>query len=418
MIRSHCISRFARWTIVVVPFVALSILITSCASGESEEDIIAFLENHWSRPIAPQGQAPATFEGLEDRFDAGSCGTCHPDQMRDWSGSQHSMAMSPGLLGQLLDMGAEDRESHQACLRCHAPLAEQADELVDYLKVAIAPGGDSELATGPQLFRQGMLCTACHVRDYGFFGPPRRKDLPPLPSGKRIAHDGWTATAAYEDSRFCAACHQFQPDEGKMNGKLMENTYEEWKASRYAADGKSCQSCHMPDRRHLWRGIHDSSTVREGVTIETGDVTVSSDSLYTSLTVTNSGVGHSFPSYITPRIILEGVQLDSLGNEIDISRRWNWISWEASVSLNEEYQDTRLAPDESLSMDYSEPLDARASSIRLSVRVEPDAFYTAFYKALLDGGFTNRGEEMISRALEESLVSHFVIFDSLVPIGR
>lgn len=418
MIRSRSMCSFSRWIIVVLPVIALVIIITSCASGEREEDISAFLENHWSRPIAHQGQAPATFTGLEDRLDAGSCGTCHPDQMRDWSGSQHSLAMSPGLLGQLLDMDSEDRESHQACLRCHAPLAEQADELVDFLSGARDQDGETKTATGPQLFRQGMLCSVCHVRNYQFFGPPRREDAPPLPSGKRIAHDGWITSAAYEDSRFCAACHQFQPDQGRMNGKLMENTYEEWKASRYAAEGKSCQSCHMPDRRHLWRGVHDSTMVREGVTIETGDVSVVSDSLYTSLTVTNSGVGHNFPTYLTPRIILEGVQLDDRGNEIESSRRWNWISWEAAVNLTEEYQDTRLAPDESLAMDYSEPLDKQAVAIRLSVRVEPDAFYTSFYKALLDGEFTDRGEELISRALEESLESHFVIFDSLILIER
>ncbi|MCH7878915.1 MAG: hypothetical protein IH914_06345 [candidate division Zixibacteria bacterium] len=415
--RSHNTVNAIRWIIVVLPIVTLATLLTSCVSGESEEDILAFLESHWSRPVAPQGEAPASFEAIESRLDAGSCGTCHSDQMRDWSGSQHSMAMSPGLLGQLLDMGADDRESRQACLRCHAPLAEQANELADFVSATLSAQGETTPDSGPQLFRQGMLCAACHVRDYQFYGPPRREDLPPLPSGKRVAHDGWISSGAFQDSRFCASCHQFQPDEGKLNGKLMENTYGEWKASRYAADGKSCQSCHMPDRRHLWRGIHDSATVREGVTIIAGEVFVLSDTLFGSLTLTNSGAGHNLPTYITPRIILEGVQLDSAGNEIEISRRWNWISWEASVNLDEEYQDTRLAPDESLSMDYSEPLDAQAASLRLQVRIEPDAFYTAFYRALLDGGFTDRGSDFIRRALEESISSHFTIFDTLVPIG-
>ncbi|MFQ5608592.1 MAG: multiheme c-type cytochrome, partial [Candidatus Zixiibacteriota bacterium] len=123
-------ARLTHGITLAVFLIGVSLASPGCDSGESEADINAFLDNHWSRPLRPQGEPPATFPVAETRLDAGSCGVCHPDQIRDWSGSFHSRAMSPGLLGQLMDMAADDREGHQACLRCHAPLAEQAEELV------------------------------------------------------------------------------------------------------------------------------------------------------------------------------------------------------------------------------------------------------------------------------------------------
>ncbi len=67
-------------------------------------------------------------------------------------------------------------------------------------------------------------------------------------------------TADFWKSDFCAVCHQFSPDQA-INGKLLENTVEGWRQSPQAAAGQTCQSCHMPSRRHLWRGIHDPDMV-------------------------------------------------------------------------------------------------------------------------------------------------------------
>ncbi|MBA7466455.1 hypothetical protein ES707_01639 [subsurface metagenome] len=47
-----------------------------------------------------------------------------------------------------------------------------------------------------------------------------------------------------------------------------ENTLVEWEQSPAARNGMTCQSCHMPQRRHLWRGIHDPDMVRSGLTPE------------------------------------------------------------------------------------------------------------------------------------------------------
>jgi len=46
-----------------------------------------------------------------------------------------------------------------------------------------------------------------------------------------------TRTPAFLSSEFCQSCHQFAPDGLALNGKLLENTYAEWKASRFAPEG-------------------------------------------------------------------------------------------------------------------------------------------------------------------------------------
>jgi len=218
-----------------------------------------FLAGYWQRPLAAQGKAPAYFSALEASLEPGSCAACHRAQFDDWRQSLHSRAMGPGIMGQLVNMAPHATDEHQDCLRCHAPLQEQAAGLAGAL--AQAKGGVDTSARGPDsaraLHEQGLVCAACHMRGYQRYGPPRRDGSTPDRAGT-LPHNGWISSAAFEDSRFCAACHQFETGDYALNGKLLENTYQEWQASRYAREGKPCQSCHMPERRHLWRGIHDS----------------------------------------------------------------------------------------------------------------------------------------------------------------
>jgi hypothetical protein len=94
-------------------------------------------------------------------------------------------------------------------------------------------------------------------------------------------------------------CHQFAEDGFALDGKLLENTYEEWKATRFAEDGVQCQNYQMPDRRHLWRGIHDPEMVKPGVTVELSTKQTSyrpGQMLQAVLRITNSGVGHHVPT--------------------------------------------------------------------------------------------------------------------------
>ena len=378
-----------------------------------------FLARHWQRPLKHQGQPPSGFSPLEASLDPRACGICHPRQLQDWQGSLHAHAMGPGLMGQLMDMDPDDRSGHQACLHCHAPLAEQADELVEALsagKIA-APSPTGDGIPNEPIYNQGLICAACHLRDYQVYGPPRNAALPPLDTDAQLPHGGWQSDNAFEDSRFCAACHQFEADGYALNGKLLENTFIEWQASPQAKAGESCQSCHMPERRHLWRGIHDKATVLSGVEI-TLDQNKTTDGTLGALTLTNTGTGHRFPTYVTPRVVMEAVQLNESGEPVAETLREQVIARQVALDLSRELFDTRLAPGESARLAYDVPLQPEAGAVRFRIRVEPDAFYRDFYQATLDNGFSDQGAETLRLALRNAEASVYTLFNEEIPINR
>ena len=373
-------------------------------------DVDKFLAAHWARPLAPQGRPPAGFTATDIALDPGICGTCHAAQFEAWRGSLHAAAMGPGLLGQLAEMDAGARDEHQDCIRCHAPLAEQADSLA----AALASGrnlAESSSGGAKPSHLHGMSCAACHVRGYQRYGPPRRDGSSPTDRAG-LPHGGWTASRAFEDSRFCAACHQFESDQYALNGKLLENTYEEWKASRYARDGRTCQTCHMPDRQHLWRGIHDPQTTRAGITIDAVKPTIDSGRILAALSIRNSGTGHHFPTYVTPKVVVEGVQESAQGKILPGTLRQLFIERRITPDLSAELSDTRLAPDETVTFNYRAPLAPGTRTLVLRVRVEPDALYTGLYRDLLASGSTGKGKRLIQQALENSIASQYTLFES------
>ncbi|MBD5803813.1 hypothetical protein AZOA_32540 [Azoarcus sp. Aa7] len=368
----------------------------------------SFLDRHWQRPLAPQGSAPAAFSALEASLDPAACGQCHPQQLTDWQTTLHSKAMGPGLVGQLQEMEADAVDEHQACLRCHAPLAEQAADLQQSLSRATGA-----LAARPDgaAFTHGLSCAGCHVREHRRFGPPRRDGSGPA-AGDTLPHGGWQVAAAFADSRFCAACHQFEPDGYSLNGKLLENTYEEWRASRHGRDKRSCQSCHMPDRRHLWRGIHDPDVVRSGLTIEFSQPATAANRVRAELTIASHGIGHAFPTYVTPKVIVEIGQAAGDGTFLPATVERHLIARDVSLDLSEERSDTRILPDEMRRYVYEQPIATGAAALVARIRVEPDAFYAEFYRATLrDAGYT-KGRTAIREALRQAERSGYVLYES------
>ena len=317
--------------------------------------------------------------------------------------------MGPGIMGQLAAMPADARDEHQACIRCHAPLKEQADSL----SAAIA--GSPAV---PVLHEQGVACAACHVRGYEWHGPPRRDGSSPSGDLTALPHNAWKANAAFGDSRFCAACHQFRTDEYALNGKLLENTYEEWRASRFAREGRSCQSCHMPERRHLWRGIHDPEMVRSGVEIDATVPELSGQGVAAALTIRNTGVGHYFPTYVTPRVVAEGYQEDASGRMIAGTLVQLVIARQVPLDLSREIADTRVPPDGEARLDYRAQLGRRAAALVFRVRVEPDAFYTGFYESILRDESVGKDAARIRLALEQSRQSGFTFYVKRQSLSR
>lgn len=375
----------------------------------------AFLREHWSRPLAAQGPAPERFSAAERSLAPADCGGCHAAQHADWKASLHANAMGPGLMGQLVEMDAEDRDAHQDCIRCHAPLAEQADALA----AAIADSGRRPPghASARALPEEGLVCAACHVRAHQRFGPPRRDGSAPDAAARpALPHNGFTASPAFEDSRFCAACHQFEPDGFTLAGKLLENTYEEWKGSRHAREGRTCQSCHMPERRHLWRGIHDRQATRAALTIEAQPPRIAEGKVAARLRIRNTGAGHHFPTYVTPRAVAEIWQEDAAGSALASTRAELVLQRQVPLDLSREISDTRIPADGEALLDYARARHPRAAVLRLRLRIEPDAFYADLYRSLLEEDGAGRGRAMIRAALGRAEASAFVAWEARKPL--
>src|SRR6058998_2503565 len=312
------------------------------------ETIQEFLGRHWRRPLVPQGPPLARFSTLEASLRPEACGSCHPAQLADWTTSLHARSMGPGVAGQLVEMLETDPGSALGCLTCHAPLAEQAPRVADGARARPNPVYDGTL--GPR----GLVCAGCHVRGHERFGPPRRDgSLASTAPRETLPHNGVTRTPAFLKSEFCGGCHQFAPDRFALNGKLLENTYNEWKASRFAREGVQCQDCHMPERRHLWRGIHDADMVRSGLTITLVETPPhAAGTVAARLVVENSGVGHRFPTYVTPLVLLRAELVDAAGRALAGTRVERRIGREVTLDLEREVSDTRLAPGERAELAY------------------------------------------------------------------
>ena len=394
---------------------AWALLIAGCAAGAvgaRGDSVESFVARHWRTPLRPQGPAPARFTPLEASLAPEACGTCHPAQLADWRTSIHAAAMGPGVAGQLAELRVHDPATALGCQNCHAPLAEQMPLVPGTL--ADNPAFDAALGA------RGIPCAACHVRGHERFGPPRRDgSLASAAPRASLPHAGVTRTPAYLASSFCRGCHQFGPDGYALNGKPLEDTYEEWKASRFAAAGVQCQDCHMPDRRHLWRGIHDADMVRGGLTITLDEAAPGVlGGVAARLVVENSGVGHRFPTYVTPLVLLRAELVDAAGHALAGTRVERRIAREVTLDLEREVSDTRLAPGERAELTYARALEDGAVAARFSVIVYPDAFYTAFFEALLRQG-AGRGEDDVRRALGETRRSAFTVFEArVVPKGK
>jgi hypothetical protein len=386
---------FAAKAILVVATAAY-VLMACEAFRAPQNEVDGFLKKHWRDPIPAQGVPPKTWSSLEADLRPEACASCHPDQFRDWQGSLHSRTMGPGIYWQFEKIGPD--ESNR-CLRCHAPLAEQKALLAGQMAWPNAPKTSPPSYVGTDLHKDGLMCAACHVRAHTRFGPPARGgDSRGAPS----AHAGFVATTAFEDSRFCATCHQFPEDGPRLSGKLREDTYAQWSASSFAPS-QSCQSCHMEERRHLWRGVHDPDMFRRAaetsLTMERVD-----DSQYRVIVVVrNIGAGHHLPTYMVAKINL--VLFLSIGSEPPREIGRDVIGWRTDVFMNDEEFDTRIPAGAShrFVKVFRIPPGGRDWKVRLDVNVDPAEHYIRTFRYSLGNvDLSQSSQEILRRAIAEA----------------
>lgn len=384
-----------------------------------------FFKAYWQRPIPLQGPAPSSFSDKEASLTPEACGSCHTRQYADWKESLHSKAMGPGPWGQIIDLTRNSPEEAIQCMTCHAPLSEQSP------RVATASNGEK----GPyeknpyfdsQLQLKGIACAACHVRQHQRFGPPKDEEAIATKYPTNMPnHGGVQRTLYFEKAEFCRDCHQFDPENSALvNGKPLQDTYREWQNSIWGRDGAACQDCHMPGRRHLWKGIHDKEWVKEGVRIDAELKTAGSvpgNPVALSVGITNAAVGHKFPTYITPKIFIRTALLSNRGKVVPGTMQEKIIGWDVRFEGGEwkERFDTRIPPGEKVESIFRWAAPIEAKKIRAWVEVHPDHFYhNHFYPAYLqDNSISAEGRRLIQKALEESGRTSYVLFEKVVQLN-
>jgi len=181
-----------------------------------------------------------------------SCGACHPEIFKMWSGSTHANAWRNPLFQALYNLGKKTAEGEsqkkniESCVRCHFPIGHSS--------------GETNLPLEDE--KGGVICDFCHsVRATTGIG-----NAPYILSpGNAEAMDGGTKYGPFNDSpdtihknqyselhtrsEFCGGCHDVSH---AGNDLPIEQTYTEWRQGPYnTTDPKTtvhCQDCHMRQR--------------------------------------------------------------------------------------------------------------------------------------------------------------------------
>lgn len=196
---------------------------------------------------------------------AKDCATCHEQIFEEWSSSGHAYASISPMFHKFentINRLAQGTLGY-FCLRCHAPVA-----------TTMGLRRDQPIWDGPQVFREGVTCVACHrVRTpYTKVNGERRMEPGGLHEPVYGSGDGSSVelVAKYssffkttsdpnakgpgllthrqaiqfeelKESTFCMSCHQVavQP------GIKLEVVWDQYRASPACREGVSCQDCHM-----------------------------------------------------------------------------------------------------------------------------------------------------------------------------
>jgi hypothetical protein len=367
--------------------------------------------------ILPQGVPDKSLTPAQSSLNAKQCARCHNKQYREWGASLHAKASSPGLLAQLLSMERRKRwSSLQSCQRCHNPLAEQNPILSGVQRgQGKSAGYERNPNFSPTLRDQGLGCATCHVRKWQRHGPKSST------AGKRLPLQGYPLVELdiYERSDFCMPCHQL-PSKNVVNGSPLLNTYKEWLEGPYMSRGVQCQHCHMPDREHTWKGVHDPDTFRQGIEVTQITGRSASGTVSVRVRVKNVGAGHYLPTTPTPAAWVTIQLIDEDGDSIEGAFAEQRIGRHLVYERGwKQLEDTRIPPGEHLELAgaWKSGRVSEATHVRIQVRVEPDEYYERLHERRLNGkNVPARERKLYREALQKTRQSHFTAVSRIVPL--
>ena len=278
-----------------------------------------------------------------------NCG-CHGAFVQTWQKSMHAKALSDPIYQTKQAQGqkATGGKLGNFCNSCHGPVATMSGEINGTDMSKLSPSSAAAIS-----------CDFCHQVDGSRLSPPRDASYSMSTDGKRLgpladakAPHPWAGSDFIKTSEFCGNCHNVTHP---GNGTHLEGTFGEWKKSPYAAQGVTCQDCHMtpgpgvtkpnpgqacvngPQREMIynmtWAGGNVAlgdpeladANLKAAATLDVSapKVVDSSGKAQIVTNVTNTGAGHDLPTGLTEvrQMWLEVVATDKSGKEIKKVRR-------------------------------------------------------------------------------------------------
>ncbi len=308
--------------------------------------LTAFLLHTRTRRLAVDQPEPPSMLPFKSSAD---CIRCHEAIGKEWQESTHARAWPHPQLG-LSDPGKTE------CSACHIPQPIHQTGLANRVKVRASR------------HEEGVGCITCHVRGQTTVGSGPTRAAPCNP----------TYAASMPTVEACRPCHAFH------------GTLDEWEKSKFPAQGKGCQSCHMPKvRRPLVKGgqPRDGHSHRmlggrdPALLAQTLSVTAKILGQQLVVTLTNDQVGHAVPGEISNRRIhLVLTFQDAAGEEVEQT----WRSFQAPPRPKRKViKTTQIQPGETVRV--VQPLPGKAVSVvvELEYRLLFLVPYRTFYRKVL-----------------------------------
>jgi hypothetical protein len=263
---------------------------------------------------------------------------------------------------------------------------------------------DFEVPRAREVNAEGVTCSYCHAIDAkgpADAVPPFEVDLSAYYGTLRQpfttpSHKS-AYSALYASSEYCGGCHKYS----NQHGVPISDTIGEWKKSKYAKQGVTCQSCHMPGhagrlvaegpvrQRVAEHSFSDDPSLnprmKDAITLRLLPERRGSDSLRVYAIVTNAGAGHSMPTGNDQKMLLVRVRVLTESGAIvwendpfqewsvsvfglllaDELRRWPAETWDA----REIVADRRIPAGQSARVYYDVPLRETTGPFRVEVQV-------------------------------------------------
>jgi len=238
-------------------------------------------------PLFSRGLHSVTTDDIgQVPLESAHCGKCHTEIWNQWQQSAHANAWKNNVFQ------VSWRPWPNAwCLNCHAPLSSaQADIAGDRASLPGAILYDFNQPAPESLANEGINCVTCHVRNSKIL-----TSTPPSIVTNMVHEASWEPQL--QRPEFCGGCHEFPFQNHtpmapfSYGTEPLQSTLTEWAQSSAAANGVTCQNCHMPSGHHTWPGGHDQSLLQRTLA-----VSVEPDSHFARVKIVATNAAHRVPT--------------------------------------------------------------------------------------------------------------------------